>query len=1272
MPSRQLVPVCLLLVLVACHRAGDIAEDPVLAPTEDEALRPIAWSELLPPAPPADPGLVAGSAEAMPRQAPPQVDDDQIGARLEVRRLPVPRVPSGAAAPFEMPDGDSGWVTSLPGHEVLLTPAFGGEHVFVGGGFSATTLFALDADSGQIDWHVAAPDGGPTAAIYYDDTVYFNTESCTLFAVDGQEGRTLWSRRLGDPLMSMPAAADGRVFSGHLWNESSTRYGFTAMDAASGRVLWQREIPHDVISAPTTVGDSVYFATMDGSVYRLRQRDGRLIWRRWLRATTAPWVDGDRMLLARRVRPPEGARGAHEQQLVLDADSGEILWEGEPVAASHLYGRGRARRLMAGQRGAWGGPQGRAHAHLGVRNVAEGWAYQGPRPSVIDGRAYQVVGDRIECRRLEDGELLWSRRYDRGDGALAMSPPAIVGSQMVVATVEGHVYGLDIDTGMAVWAYDVGQPIVYQPSVARGRVYVATARGQVVAFPVGDAETLDGWHMWGGDASHSGLAADPAAVDWDDPALLLSPADGQTRSPEDEGPSEGELRIIVPDENRVEALPLEHTRVNARISGFVASVTLEQVFRNDLDEPFEAAYHFPLPTGAAVDGMVIRAGDRVILGRIERKEQARIIYRRAREAGLLAALLEQQRPNLFTQRVANIPPGQSVSVEIHYVQLLPYDQGEYEFLFPLVAGARAQDPTAGDGGATVEQHTPGTRPSEQVEIALSIDAGVPIEALDSPTHLIEVARASDSEAQVELAPEDRIPNRDFLLRYSVGAELPRTAALSHSDERGGFFTLVIQPGLELPEELATRRRLTFALDTSSSMLGRPLAQARAIVNEALASLGPEDELQVVTFSDLVRAYAADGPVAATDDQVIGAEQFVDDQRALGTTSMTAGLERALGQPEADDEVLDLIVLVTDGYVAGEEALMRLVHQRLGRRRLYTVGVGPAPNRFLLERLAEFGRGASVVVSPSEMPEVVAQQFLERITAPQLTDIELDWGELTVHSVYPRRIPDLFGGQPLIIRGRYELPGEDHVTLRGRIGGRLWQEQVPVVLASADVGGNDALAPIWARAAVHDLMNGLYLRNDPDRQEAVTDLGLRFGLVTRFTSFVAVEDRFLSGVGSGGVGEELGYGGLGLQGLGTGGGGSGEGNHGLGSLGSVGSGSGVRRAAGLPTVRTGRAMVRGTLSRETVRRTIRMHTNELRGVYERHLMLDPSLEGRVVVRLTIGPDGVVMAVSIASSTLEHELTERGLLEVFRRMRFPAVPNGGTYLVNYPLVFRPSEP
>ncbi|MBI2894075.1 MAG: PQQ-binding-like beta-propeller repeat protein [Deltaproteobacteria bacterium] len=1218
------------------------------------------------PAPPAR--EVAAAAERFVSRERVTGPDEELGTRVEVRELPVPEIRRGTAAPFAFEDGRRGWVAELPSPNLLVTPAYADGKVFVGGGFSSTEMYALDAATGALRWRAAASDGGPSAAIIDEDRVIFNTESCTVFAIDARTGRELWKNTLGDPMMAQPAAADGRVFAAHA---ADGGHRLTALAAKSGRILWSVPLGADVISAPTVANGSLYFTTMDGVVERRDPATGRSIWKRRLRGVTAPWVDGvsKRVLLSRRVSPPAGARGPHEEQVVLSAATGRIESHGVVVPAPHLRGSGRARRILQRQPGAWGNPGEAAMSHLGVRNVADGWAYQGARPTVIDGRSYAAVGDSIECREVETGRLLWKRRYAQDHGAQAMSPPAVIGAQMVVATIDGHVYAIDIDTGSTTWAYDVGEPIAYQPSVARGWVYVGTASGKVIAFEAAD-RSLDGWHMWGGNAAHDGLTATPRS-----PRRGTSQDAAPGAEDRDDAPREGTLRVVPPGSDEPVGLPLDRTDVQMSVTGFAASVSVKQRFSNPFEEPLEAMYHFPLPTNAAVDAMILQLGDRTIIGRIERKARARVLYHAAKEAGAIAALLEEQRPDLFSQRVANVPPGGHVTVELHYVQVLPYVDGGYEVRFPMVTERRAADPTAGPDQELAGLDAAGFRRPASVGLVVDLDAGMPVEELISPSHVVRIDELDERRMRVELDDQGPIADRDFVLRYRVAGAAPRLAVLPHMDERGGFFTMMLQPAADDAPVRISRRRLTFAVDTSSSMNGLPMRHARAVVETGLESLRPGDSFQIVTFSDLVRAYP-DAPSPATDDAIIAAERYAGDLRALGTTSLAAAVDAVLDRREVEPDVLDLVVLVTDGFVASDREIMRTVSERLGNRRLLVVGVGASVNRFLLERLAEIGRGALTVVLPSEDPEVVAQALVERIDRPQLTDLAVDWGDLTVHGVYPRRLPDLYAGQPLLVSGRFDTPGEAVVRLTGRQGGREFEDEQRVVL-DGFVEGNDAMAPVWARARVTDLMNALWLEDDPDVEEAVTQLGLEFGLVTRFTSFLAIDDAFLSGLGMG-----HGYGGLGLSGTGTGGGGAGGmGAIGLGNIGTIGYGAGgtavaygmgYGRSAAVPMIRAGSAQIRGSLASEVIRRVVRQNVNQVRACYEQALQRSPGLTGRVVVRFVIGTDGRVQSSEVSESSLDSGAAERCVAAVVHDLVFPTAEGGDVVVVNYPFVFEPVSP
>jgi Ca-activated chloride channel family protein len=489
-----------------------------------------------------------------------------------------------------------------------------------------------------------------------------------------------------------------------------------------------------------------------------------------------------------------------------------------------------------------------------------------------------------------------------------------------------------------------------------------------------------------------------------------------------------------------------------------------------------------------------------------------------------------------------------------------------------------------------------------------------------------------------------------------------------------------------------------ALDTSSSLYGPAMAQARAVAASVIDDLDDDESFQLVTFSDSVRTFA-DSPVRATSANLRRAERYLDDLRALGTTSMTEGLATALSQEPGPSNGLDMVVLVTDGYIASEAELLRLVQERLGDRRLFVIGVGPAPNRFLLERLAEVGRGALLVVSPGDEPSVVAQEFVERIADPQVTDLEIDWGELTVHSVYPRRLPDLFAGQPLLVHGRYDETGNGEAILRGRIGGRAWSERIQMTLDQGG-SGNEAMAPIWARAAVHDGMNRLYLRDDEAAREMVTRLGLDFGLVTRFTSFVAVDDAALeaaeqaSGEPAEAAVPQTPAPDLMAQASESGatdgpmpvyepsmaveapmpsppppaampmGGGD------LDSLlnSAVGGGGGARaptKAAGTPGAAAlarrlnSEAQPQG-LSRVQIQSVIARHLPELRAAAARH----GDVHGSVSIRFVVSSDGRVVSAEVDRSTLGGGPAERAILDIFRRMLFPSFA-GPNVTVSYPI-------
>jgi Ca-activated chloride channel family protein len=895
--------------------------------------------------------------------------------------------------------------------------------------------------------------------------------------------------------------------------------------------------------------------------------------------------------------------------------------------------------------------------------IEEGWVYEGSRPTIVDGRAYQTIGNEVQARDADTGELLWRRRYTDRAHARPASPPAIATSAIVFGTRDGIVYGLDIDTGLTTFAYDVGQPIAAQPIVAGGWVYAATTRGGLVAFEIGD-RTVGGWHMWGGNSKHNGLADE------------VVPAEDEER------PSEGVLELATdPRTGELAGFPLESTSVRARVNGFAARVEVEQTFENPYDRAVEAVYLFPLPEDSAVDEMELRTGDRVVRANIRRREQARAEYRAARDRGVLASLLEQERPNLFRQSIANIAPGHRVSVVLRYTHVLPYEEGSYRFVFPMVAGPRYTPAETDDAPAAVQSSTLGER-RDRVRVEIEAELGGTLAEITSPTHELAIDRPTATSASVRLR-EDARPDRDLDVRFAVAGDEPEVSVLASSPEpdEAGFVTLLVHPRLAVPDAEIAPREIVFLVDTSSSMRGRPIGLAKAAMKRALEGLRPSDTFRVLRFSDMV-GELAEGPLEASRENVARARRYVDELEALGATEMKRGIRAALEAP-VDPARMRIVLLLTDGYIGNETEIFREVHDRLGGARLFAFGVGGAVNRYLLSRLAEHGRGDVQVVTLDESPEEAADRFHDLIGSPFLTDVSIDWGSLAVRDVYPRRVPDLFADRPLVVHGRYPSGGSGSIVVRGRIAGRAFEKTVSVTLPASSAP-NPAIASIWARTRIADLTTAMTLAPSDSLREEVVALGLRHHLLTEWTAFVAIDASSEAASESAPVrvnqatiaaAQPSGFAGGGFGSVAVGYGSGGGDTIGYGALGTLGNASGSWNGPApvsppvtvVPRVQTAEATVRGSLSTDVIRRVVRTAFNNFRACYERALARNPNLHGRIGLHLVIGPDGAVDTATAGEDSLGDAEVAACVAGVARRLSFPAVEGGGVVVVHYPLVF-----
>ena len=593
-------------------------------------------------------------------------------------------------------------------------------------------------------------------------------------------------------------------------------------------------------------------------------------------------------------------------------------------------------------------------------------------------------------------------------------------------------------------------------------------------------------------------------------------------------PGAGSLQVLSKDGAVTSLCPLKHTEVRGRVSGFIARVTVTQVFENPAKEKIEAVYTFPLPQDAAVDDMTIKVGDRVVRGVIKKREEAREIYEQAKRTGHVAALLDQERPNIFSQAVANILPGESVSVTISYVEMLHYEDGAYEFVFPMVVGPRyiPGQPIGQQGGGwapdtnkvpdaskiTPPVAVPGTRAGHDISLELAIDAGVPIEGLSSKSHKIEVEHTGAHSAIARLANLDEIPNKDFILKYNVaGGEIDDAILLTPgAKSKGGYFTLILQPPARIADSDVTPKELVFVLDTSGSMSGFPIEKAKELIRHALDDLRPGDTFNLITFAGDTRILFPE-PVYPTAQNVEIAKRFLNGRSGGGGTEMMKAIRASLEPSDAQDHVR-IVCFATDGYVGNDMEIIGEV-QKHPNARVFAFGIGTSVNRFLLDGMARAGRGAVDYVTLAEKADEASKRFYERVHSPLLTDVSVEWNGLPVADVYPRQIPDLFSGAPIIISGRFTGPAAGTLTIRGNRAGSSYARDVAVDFSKASPE-HDALAGFWARRRIDDLMaqdwSGMQnAQPKPEVQQQITQLGLDFHLMTQFTSFVAVEERVVT-------------------------------------------------------------------------------------------------------------------------------------------------------------------
>ena len=561
----------------------------------------------------------------------------------------------------------------------------------------------------------------------------------------------------------------------------------------------------------------------------------------------------------------------------------------------------------------------------------------------------------------------------------------------------------------------------------------------------------------------------------------------------------------------IDHLPLKETRAEVHIAGVIADVVVSQVYRNEGTRPLNARYVFPASTRAAVHGMTLQVGEKRIRAKIREKQAAQAEFTKAKAEGKSAALLEQQRPNVFSMSVANVMPHDEIRVELHYSELLVPTEGIYEFVYPTVVGPRysGQTEETEEPAAKLWVKSPylhqGEAPTYTFDIQVSVAAGMPIEELLCPSHRTDVDWQDAGTARVTLDPREADGgNRDYVLRYRLQGKQVQSGLLLYpgAHESGeSFFLLMVQPPDRVELREVPPREYVFVLDVSGSMAGFPLDTAKALMRELVGGLRPADRFNVILFAGGSRLLAPRS-LPATPENVRQALFEIDNEQGGGGTELGEALERALALP-GNDGVSRSTIVVTDGYISAEPAVFAGIREHLNRSNLFAFGIGDSVNRHLIEGMAHAGQGEPFVVTdPAEAKEVAAR-FRDYVRSPVLTDVKVETAGFDTYDVEPPSIPDLFADRPLVVFGKWRGPAAGTVRVTG-IGGAGSYEKVFDVAGAESAADNQVLRYLWARARVKRLSDFGAEPGDATRQE-VTALGLRYELLTAYTSFVAVHE-----------------------------------------------------------------------------------------------------------------------------------------------------------------------
>jgi Ca-activated chloride channel family protein len=583
-------------------------------------------------------------------------------------------------------------------------------------------------------------------------------------------------------------------------------------------------------------------------------------------------------------------------------------------------------------------------------------------------------------------------------------------------------------------------------------------------------------------------------------------------------PGTGEDKTLSPfffvksDDPELDRLPLKSTSAHVRIAGVIADVAVTQVYKNEGKRPIEAIYIFPASTRAAVYSMKMTIGERTLIAKIAKREEARREYEEAKQTGRSASLLEQQRPNGFQMNVANILPGDVIHVEMKYTELLVPTDAVYEFIYPTVVGPRYSnhETASRDQWLANPYLQEGELPADPFDMKVDLAAGMPVQNITCSSHKVAVKYSGPTSASITLDPSEKNgATRDFILKYRLAGNRIETGLLLYKGAEENFFLLMLQPPKKPAEREILPREYIFIVDVSGSMHGFPLDMSKKLLKDLIGHLRTGDKFNVLLFAG-GSSLMSEESLAASPDNIQRALTLIERQRGGGGTELLPALKRALAIPRAEG-FSRTVVIATDGYVAVEEKAFDLIRSNLGDANVFTFGIGSAVNRHLIEGMARVGMGEPFVIAKAEEAPEKAKKFRQLILSPVLTRVKVDFQGFEAYDVEPPSVPDVLADRPITVFGKWRGNPSGSIRITGLSGTHPYDAKVQVEKV-VPLGSNSALRYLWARHRISLLSDYTLLRPNDERVKEVTSLGLTYNLLTATTSFVALDSqvRFVDG------------------------------------------------------------------------------------------------------------------------------------------------------------------